>query len=321
MAHQAHMSSEGAAAGISAERIAALVAACTAGSIALAPAPAMPANWFDDMIDATAAERLPAAMCAAVKNVHATGGAALRDARAGAMASALKQLHAATAAAEALVDPEARKLARTILCGQAAYLRYRQGNEDAAVALLHRGFRLDLVLERMGYTVLRMHRVQLLGNVLRLHARGGRPVEGLALGLRLLAWLEAGAPEILADMPYPWREGWDAGTAGIPPGLVQAMHAQIAAETVRVTTPSALAQALLALPTVTRTGQVGAWAALRRALDADSADEALSAAAALLSRDTLPSLPLWQDGAERTRTLIATRLGMLLPDRGRPARS
>jgi hypothetical protein len=295
------------------------------------PAQTEPRDWFNALLAQQSENRLPQEH-AALARITEVGGQALLAARAGQTDQAWQHVrHARDLLATEALGPEAHRLAHTLICAQHAYLCYRVQDDAQAQALLEAAFQDDLVLEALpGYGFLRIHRIQLLHNLMRIHRARGHWPQALRLGHALLRYLEHPSPEIRSALPDPWNRHWPAAFHDTPPELVAAMHAQIAAELVALTrqtqdaqtqdaqTPGAqtqdagsLAAALRALPNATPSSQVGRWASFQAAHLAGALEDTLAAAIPLLRHGPLPSRPLWQAAADDTLACLSAQLDLI----------
>ena len=127
---------------------------------------------------------------------------------------------------------EASLVAEAILYSQYAYFCYRQGRNRVAVELLRRAFCKDLKLERHGYDVLHMHRIQILTNLMRETGTDKRWINALTLGARLLSYLETGNAASLSSLEMPWRLCWLGLPPCVPVELLCLLHDQIARQTI-----------------------------------------------------------------------------------------
>jgi hypothetical protein len=225
------------------------------------------------------------------------------------------------------LSDEGRRLAESLFGAQSAYDHYRRWKDARALELLKRSFCNDIVLEKeRGYNVLRIHRVQLLNNVMRVHAGRERWLEAMTLGHALLTHLEIPERDELAKLPPPWDRGWAGGFAGIPVELVNAMHAQIAAEVVRGLEQAAMGEtsrgeivAMLQPLRSERNGsQAGLWIDFQLVrFDSESGDP-FAAAIPVWRRGAFPSEPLWRSVAECSLTLLREIMNGENRQRGHP---
>lgn len=106
-----------------------------------------------------------------------------------------------------------------------AYLDYRLNRLVRAQERLDQASEIDARLEREGFALLHLHRVQLLHNMVRVAAKQGGKERALRLAFRLLGHLE-GRREVL-----PGAGKWDARAIGDFPGnVVRTLFNQIVAE-------------------------------------------------------------------------------------------
>jgi len=121
---------------------------------------------------------------------------------------------------------EGKLLHKSFLEQAEAYLDYRRNNFDRVRNRTSEALEIDVVLEEeYGYEILVLHRIQLVHNLVRTHARGMYFDRAIALAGQLLSYLQ-GTLEIL-----PISGSWGSERiARQSPELVAAMFAQITSE-------------------------------------------------------------------------------------------
>ena len=246
--------------------------------------------------------------------IQAEGNSGLLASRRRALAAAQRHFSAGQALLnEGEMTPRARKLAMSILFAQKAYGLYARGDFSSATKLLRAAFASDLALEvDATFSLLAMHRIQLLNNLMRVEWRRGRWRQAVLLGVQLLQYLQAPDAKTLRALASPWSRGWNGRLAKIPAGLVAKMHAQIAAETAAIFEGAlAAASASQIKTTLSRAGrlasaetQIGRWLDFQKAQFGELVDTRCLAASALLQLGSVPSAPLWLSVAEHMQTLL-----------------
>jgi hypothetical protein len=279
----------------------ALALACRRGAEALPTLAEV--DIFNTRLAEIVAERLDVCDRAGVEVVLAEGEAALNLTRRGLSDEAAAGFQAARRRlALAPLGRTARWLAESLLCAQEAYFEYRHGRFDRALARLSAAYRRDLLLERAGFAVLAIHRVQLANNRMRLERRRGRLAEALALGSELLHYLERPGEPPSQSLPAAWRGAWiDHRLAG-PPELAADMHRQIAREqaaTLEALEARAPADAAAALRRLNagRPSQASRWSDFHIARLTGSDRARHAAAYEILVAGPKPSAPLWRSVA------------------------
>jgi hypothetical protein len=137
----------------------------------------------------------------------------------------------------------------------------------------------------------------------------------LAISSALLTHLEVPTSNSLSNLPPPWMEGWSDRLRDLPVTLVQRMHAQIAAEQVRVlervtsgpVEDHAIAGALGSILNEGDSSQEGLWLVFqleRFELRSRDNSSIFEAATTLLRRGAVPSAPLWTSVAEYVLSLL-----------------
>ncbi|MES1240543.1 MAG: hypothetical protein ABUT39_02895 [Acidobacteriota bacterium] len=106
-----------------------------------------------------------------------------------------------------------------------AYLDFKSGRIEQVLWRLDRAMDADLELERKGFSVIQMHRVQQGHNLARIDLRLGRREGALRMAGTLLAYLERQIPRL----PYH-REWHPEALLSVPTRLVQTMIHQILGE-------------------------------------------------------------------------------------------
>ena len=106
-----------------------------------------------------------------------------------------------------------------------AYLDYREGAFERAEARIRQALTIDEVLEKHGYRILHLHRVQLLHNLVRILAKRGHNAEAVILASHVLSYLEMGSetPPIRGTWGHPL-------VAAVPSHLVASMFVQVTGE-------------------------------------------------------------------------------------------
>jgi hypothetical protein len=208
---------------------------------------------------------------------------------------------------ELLLDPAARALAESFLFAQKAYLLYTQQQYPSALTLLERSFSNDVLLESQhGISILRMHRIQLLNNYMRVEAGRENWQKALTLGCILLQYLEDPKNDTIRTLEPPWHAAWSDTNSDVPADLLATMHHQIAGEEVMILNRALLrgaavddvATALRAsMPAPTST-QVGRWAEFQLARIGIQETDYCSAASAIIRLGRIPSAPLWRSVAD-----------------------
>ena len=247
-----------------------------------------------------------------LRSMDEVGGRALALARAGQFELADGQYrNAASMLNDRELNPAARSLAESVLAAQRAYRAHRSGDDATARTLLELAVRRDLELEaRHGYAVLRIHRMQLLGNVLRIYANRGVWKMALAIGVSVLAYLERFDERVLRNLPDPWGQCWE----GRVPALERRagpIHARLSRQTIRTLTTTGVSfsadefgAVLEAVGLNDPTTQVSNWCEFQAAHFRRRTDDRLSAAIVSLDRGPVPSAPLWRQIVEWALTFL-----------------
>jgi len=188
--------------------------------------PADRTDVFGTALGALVARRLEPADHARVR----AGWAAIRQALAAARrrATARVELELARAVAaqqDAAGATESWLLIESNLGAVEAYTRAADEEWDAATAALGRALHADARLRDLGYAVLEMHRVQLAHNSARIAARRGAVDDAVETLAGLAGYLRGATP-------WPLDDGRADPLALLdqPPGLVDAMQAQVTGE-------------------------------------------------------------------------------------------
>jgi hypothetical protein len=179
--------------------------------------------------EAMARERLAAEDVAFVANaVDGAQRVALDLARAGRLGAAWERFAEVAELIEgAACSEEAKLLAASGLLSALAYYEYRAGEWQLAVQRVGEAMRVDRALEDRGYHFLQLHRIQLVHNLIRIHARRRARADAIALADRTLLFLDGRADSLPVD------EAWDAARlATLPANLRWGLGAQAASEVV-----------------------------------------------------------------------------------------
>jgi hypothetical protein len=208
----------------------------------------------------------------------------------------------------------AAKLAESMFFAQQAYELYVRRRFANALAMLERSFVNDLALEEeLGFDILKIHRIQLLGNWMRLEEERGHWRRGVELGIMQLQYLEAPDAGIFRSLPPPWNRGWNGRHNNIPLELIAKMHRQTSAQTISLfagtmaAEPSSSGISRVISHAMRRgrtTTQIGRWLTFQSARLNKSAEECCRAASAGLRRGSIPSSPLWLSIAEDVEALL-----------------
>lgn len=291
-----------------------LIVACRAGAGKYTQTPAK--DLFNIRLDRLISKQFSARDRECLRLIQAEGSSGLLAARRRSMKIAQSHFTAGQKVlSECKMTPRARKLAESILFPQKAYELYVRGQFSNAAKFLRQSFVSDLALEAdTAYSLLAMHRIQVLNNLMRVELRRGRWRQGIVLGVRLLQYLQAPDAKTFRALPSPWNCGWSWRLARIPAGLVANMHAQIAAETVSLfqdalaAVPPSQIKAAMSYATrlVSAETQIGRWVDFQLARFGKPVDACCFAASAVLRHGSVPSAPLWLSVAQYMQTALAT---------------
>jgi hypothetical protein len=163
-----------------------------------------------------------------------------------------------------------------------------------------------------GLDILRMHRTQLLNNLMRIEARRENWCKALGLGSALLRHLEDPDDPAIRALSPPWNQGWSVGLEGIPPDLLCAMHAQVAREEVQVfhraqhsgTTAEDIFGVFDNATSRRSTTQIGRWTDFQIVRSDPDRGDYFSAASLILRHGSVPSEPLWRSVANEVTRLL-----------------
>jgi hypothetical protein len=289
-----------------------LIAACRVGVKKYAQI--APEDFFNDRLNKIVAKEFGTRDRDCLRLIGAEGSAGLLAARNRSGASARSHFAAGERLlATAKLSARARKFAEATLFPQKAYELYTHRQFSRATKLLRQAFLRDIALEAdRSFSILLMHRVQLLNNWMRVESRRGRWQQALTLGIALLEYLEAPAPRIFRALPPPFNRGWTRKLRGVPANLTAGMHDQIARETA-----STFRKALAARPRQVKAlishlarqasgeAQIGHWVKFQATRFNRPVDDVCFAASAALRRGGVPSAPLWLSIAEDIQTILA----------------
>ena len=297
----------------SSEFLTALVNACSVGTT-YDSAASEKLESFDEHLVKCLTDRLDTSDQVALRALRECGRQGLMEARAGNdeasekhFSEAWQLLHTSDLGVEALL------LGESLLNAQIAYNWYRQRKYKKALKLLERSFRNDLILEmQMTYEILRIHRIQLLNNLMRMYTRQGQFATALTIGNAILTYLELPEVEALSKLSTPWNEGWSNGLSAIPISLIRDMHHQVAAEQVnalrlcveRHGTKNDLTRILANIRNEWNASQAYLWTSFHLTLLDRSVGDPLIFACDILRRGKKPSEPLWRSVLEATKDLL-----------------
>jgi tetratricopeptide (TPR) repeat protein len=257
-------------------------------------------DWFDELLSAELYRLFSDPVISALSTLLSFSRSGLLLARAGDLAQASADLDRAWRSLPCIEDEAARRLGAAFVNAAQAYLLYREGRFNDALACLRSAYLDDLYVEEHGVSVMLMHRVQLINNMVRIEARRGEREAASRFGTAVLTYLEKPASDAMARLAAPWSEGWRRSLADIPAPFVCQMHSQIASEHVLVGAVSWTAVNSL-VPDV----QVQLWAIVDAGLRSFRLHEVADEAERLLSRGAWPSIPMWRDAATRISAFIA----------------
>ena len=267
---------------------------------------------FNNMIWQHLNDWLGVDQCAIVRQIGDLGQAGLSATRDGRFSAAHEAFSLGeTLLSSAELDHKARLFTQACLFWPPrAYLSYKEKRTQLALDLLTKAYETDLLLEDDGFSILLMHRVQLLNNYMRMEAGSGSRLTALILGHQVLDYLESKTAATLAELPPPWSLGWrdihDFGESG----LVADMHNQIGTEhatllrSVPSSHPTRTAYYSWKPFALVPATQANLWRAYDAARSGGSVSLCVNAAVALLRRGPLPSEALWQSAASELAALI-----------------
>jgi len=297
----------------SSELLTALVSACSSHK-ACVVTESETHEHFSECLNESVRRQLSASDQNALRLIRESGQHGLIESRARNENTSQKHFAKASRLLETLtMSTEARMLAESLLGAQQAYYWYRRRNYKKAQDLLIRSFDNDIFLENENsYLILRMHRIQLLNNLMRMSVRQCRFHKALTIGNAILTDLELPAKQELSRLPSPWNKGWNFGVSGVSINLLAAMHHQVAAEQVNVLKLMAqkrksedeLRRILVAVRGECDNTQAYLWTSFQLALVDSSFGDPFMFACDMLRRGTWPSEPLWRSVVETTRSLL-----------------
>lgn len=215
---------------------------------------------------------------------------------------------------------EARALANSFFAAQKAYFLYTQKKFSDAMTMLSHSFSNDLFLEtECGLHILRMHRVQLINNWMRLDARQDCWRSALTLGCTILQYLECPKDHRIRALAPPWCQGWADEFETIPTDLVVNIHAQIAAELVQtfhhaesgLASPAEVGRLLGELNSIESATQIDKWVQFQIARIDRGGGDYFSTAISVVKHGRVPSAPLWKSVANDIARLLRPGLCIL----------
>lgn len=242
--------------------------------------------------------------------VQRLGVDALQSARDSQYATACQQVTLARRALDSSCGLSAysRLLVRSMLEPQDAYVAYRCGDPDGALAKMCDAYSAGFELaNRYGLTFIAPYRIQLMKNSARLLNELGDGRLSHKLLVAALFYLETDDSQILQRLPSPWSDGWDLGSPPKWYGNKWMLHEEISRQLVdnlcnELTLPewSLLAEFMGSVSMEVPT-QVKRWVSFR--FELSSGVNLTDSAISLLSHKC-PSQPLILDGLRRIATLI-----------------
>ena len=291
-----------------------LIVACRAGAGKYTQTPAK--DLFNIRLDRLISKQFSARDRECLRLIQAEGSSGLLAARRRSMKIAQSHFTAGQKVlSECKMTPRARKLAESILFPQKAYELYVRGQFSNAAKFLRQSFVSDLALEAdTAYSLLAMHRIQLLNNLMRVEF-APRPLAARDRARRQAAAIFAGARcKDLSSVAVAMESRLESAARKIPAGLVANMHAQIAAETVSLfqdalaAVPPSQIKAAMSYATrlVSAETQIGRWVDFQLARFGKPVDACCFAASAVLRHGSVPSAPLWLSVAQYMQTALAT---------------
>jgi hypothetical protein len=283
-------------------------------------APTLTRDLFNDRLNRMIAARCRECDRQALILIQSESSQGLNAARARKQESAGRHFATAHRLLETLpISEEAYLCAESSMCAQKAYFVYTRSRYEEAIRLIGRSFANDSRLERQfGFDILLMHRIQLLNNLMRIHAQRNKWREALALGAVVLRYLEDPTDSAIRSLEPPWNQGWSDTLDCIPIELVRATHAQIAREEVQVfhrvedackATQVSLDALSLFAPRGTAT-QIESWMNFQIIRLHPSRGDYLAAASSVLRRGRMPSDPLWRSVASHVTQMLRPGLCM-----------
>lgn len=182
---------------------------------------------FDQQLDLALSNRLPVREQLLVRFISGVRSGGLTAARNNHLIEAQQALvEGRRVLASDLLSTEAKLIVETFHEAVAAYVEYKRGDVSMAEARVRKALAIDCTLiDRYGYEILDLHRVQLAHNLMRLDIHRGNLVAAAEMCTHLLSYLEGRA----AEWPLPdFRI--DTDPAKLPVELRSAMLVQILGE-------------------------------------------------------------------------------------------
>jgi hypothetical protein len=181
---------------------------------------------FDRYLQAHSFPRLALSDVLLLRRCSRSRDRGLAAAREGKLVSAAQALEESSAILEREpMSAEALQLATSFQRAAEAYVHYRSRNAREAVACVMEALWIDAgLIEDAGYSILALHRVQLVHNLMRIARMTTGPVTASEMGLQLLRYLERRSVD---SLPGAWRPG---DLESIPEPLVERMYVQIVTE-------------------------------------------------------------------------------------------